>query len=74
MTGWTYASIGNSARSSAATAYLASKFVARPNLDVLIENQVTRLIGTGSNGNKPSFNKIEFASGPYGKIYAYNIP
>lgn len=32
----------------------------RPNLDVLIENQVTRLIQTGF-GDTPSFMNVEFA-------------
>lgn len=69
--GWTYGSIGNSARSSSATAYLAPHFVARSNLDVLIETQVTKVIKTGTKGKKPTFNQIEFAKGPNCKDYLH---
>ncbi|KAJ8516161.1 hypothetical protein ONZ45_g6505 [Pleurotus djamor] len=59
--GWVYSAIGESKRSSAATAYLTPDVYARPNLDVLITAQVTRLIQNGERDGLPSFTGVEFA-------------
>ncbi|KAF8884639.1 aryl-alcohol oxidase-like protein [Infundibulicybe gibba] len=59
--GWVYSSIDGANRSSAATTYLGSDVRARPNLDILVNAQVTRLLKTGINGKKLAFNKVEFA-------------
>ncbi|KAJ8516162.1 hypothetical protein ONZ45_g6504 [Pleurotus djamor] len=59
--GWVYSSIGDSKRASSATAYLSPDVLARPNLDVLITAQVTRLVQTGVRGRVPSFNGVEFS-------------
>ncbi|KAJ8516164.1 hypothetical protein ONZ45_g6506 [Pleurotus djamor] len=63
--GWVYSSIGESKRSSSATAYLGANVLARPNLDVIITTQVTRLIQTGVRGRTPSFTGVEFSQGPH---------
>ncbi|KAF8886161.1 aryl-alcohol-oxidase from pleurotus Eryingii [Infundibulicybe gibba] len=60
--------IGNGERSSSATAYL-DPILARPNLDVLIQTQVTRLIQSGSTRRGPSFNQVEFAQSAKGKKF-----
>ncbi|KAG6861061.1 hypothetical protein C0995_004403 [Termitomyces sp. Mi166 len=49
-------------RSSSATAYLASQFLRRPNLDVLVNGQVSRLLQT-RGGKSLSFLTVEFKHG-----------
>ncbi|KAJ7497656.1 hypothetical protein FB451DRAFT_1212279 [Mycena latifolia] len=55
--GWTQATIRGGERSSSATAYLAPHFLRRPNLHVLINAQVTRVLKTGTL----AFRGVEFA-------------
>ncbi|KAF2730513.1 aryl-alcohol-oxidase from pleurotus Eryingii [Polyplosphaeria fusca] len=56
-------SIGDSRRSSAATAYLDPLFTSsRKNLDVLIYTQVTRLVQSDGSGDMPEFKTIEIAT------------
>lgn len=64
--GWVYSAIGDGRRSSAATTYLNAHVIARPNLDVLVNTQATRLLSTGFKGKIPSFNKVEFAQSANG--------
>lgn len=52
--------VGNSARSSSATAYLTPA-LAQENVHVLIETQVTRVIQTGESNSMPVFRGVEFA-------------
>jgi choline dehydrogenase len=59
--GWSQSTIGGGTRSSAATAYLTPA-LSRPNLDVLVNAQVTKLVQTGTKGGKPSFHTVEFAA------------
>ncbi|KAJ8516145.1 hypothetical protein ONZ45_g6499 [Pleurotus djamor] len=59
--GWTFSSIGESKRASSATAYLGPDVIARPNLDVLITAQVTRLIQNGVRGRVPAVTGVEFS-------------
>ncbi|KAJ7049706.1 alcohol oxidase [Mycena amicta] len=54
--GWTQMTALNGARSSSATSYLAPKFVARPNLQVLLHVRVTRILPTATN----DFRTVEF--------------
>ncbi|KAJ7693354.1 aryl-alcohol oxidase-like protein [Mycena rosella] len=56
--GWTQATIRGGERSSSATAYLAPHFLQRPNLHVLINAQVTRVLQTESL----AFRAVEFAT------------
>lgn len=58
--------IGNGTRSSSSAAYL-TPVLNRPNLHVLIDNTVTRLVQSGSTKGTPVFNKVEFASSSSGK-------
>ncbi|KAF9001662.1 aryl-alcohol-oxidase from pleurotus Eryingii [Cyathus striatus] len=50
--------VGGSKRSSSATAYLEPA-LNRPNLDVLINTEVTRLILSGMSKRRPKFTKVE---------------
>ncbi|TFK36268.1 pyranose dehydrogenase [Crucibulum laeve] len=60
--GWLVASIGNGTRSSAATAYLGPKFITRPNLHVVLNTNVQRVLRT--NNNKiPEIRTAEILSG-----------
>ncbi|KAJ7680727.1 aryl-alcohol oxidase [Mycena polygramma] len=54
--GWAQTTIGNGSRSSSATSYLAPQFVARPNLHVLLNARVTRVLPTATN----TFRTVEF--------------
>ncbi|THH15004.1 hypothetical protein EW146_g5405 [Bondarzewia mesenterica] len=67
--GWAYSSIGDSKRSSSATAYLSSAVRARSNLDILTETTVTKLLITGSKGSQPQFTGVELTQGPEAPIY-----
>ncbi|KAF4607930.1 hypothetical protein EYR40_000266 [Pleurotus pulmonarius] len=60
---WAQSTIANGTRQSSAIAYLWPA-MNRPNLDVLIHTQATRLIQTGRTGSKPIFRSVEFATGP----------
>jgi hypothetical protein len=48
--------IGNGARSSSSTSYLATAFIGRPNLSILLNAQVLQLGQTGNN----TFRQIQF--------------
>ncbi|KAJ8509455.1 hypothetical protein ONZ45_g8375 [Pleurotus djamor] len=61
--GWAVSTIGQSKRASSATAYLRPDVIARPNLDVLITAQVTRLIQSGVQG-LPVVTGVEFSRSP----------
>lgn len=53
--------IGHGERSSSATAYLEPA-LNRPNLHLLIENTVTRLVSTKGSNGVPTFTGVEFAA------------
>ncbi|KAJ7658968.1 pyranose dehydrogenase [Mycena rosella] len=58
--GWLQETIGGGERSSAATAYLAPQFQQRPNLHILLNAQVSRLVAdTGNDG--VAFHSVEFS-------------
>ncbi|KAF5364586.1 hypothetical protein D9758_005613 [Tetrapyrgos nigripes] len=58
--GWLQATIKGGNRSSAATSYLAPEFVSRPNLHVLVNTRVTKILQTNGNQGKNDFRKVEF--------------
>jgi choline dehydrogenase-like flavoprotein len=57
--GYWQSSIGNGTRSSSASAYLASQFTSRRNLDILLETKVSRVLPTVKS--QLSFRTIEIA-------------
>ena len=63
--GWAQFSIGGGMRSSSATTYLAAA-LNRPNLDVIINAQVTKLLHRGTVGGLPSFHTVQFSRSPGG--------
>ncbi|KXN90345.1 Oxygen-dependent choline dehydrogenase [Leucoagaricus sp. SymC.cos] len=55
--------IGNGTRSSSATSYLADQYINRPNLDVLVHAQVSKVLKADNNAtasNNPRFNTVEY--------------
>ncbi|KAF7303710.1 Pyranose dehydrogenase [Mycena indigotica] len=56
--GWAQNTIANGARSSSATSYLASQFIDRPNLHVLVNAQTTRILSANRSHH---FNQVEFS-------------
>ncbi|KAJ7199934.1 aryl-alcohol oxidase-like protein [Mycena pura] len=60
---WVQSTIGGGERSTSATGYLAPKFIQRPNLDVLLHAQASKLINVKQKKGKPSFGGVEFRYG-----------
>ncbi|KAJ6524246.1 aryl-alcohol oxidase precursor [Mycena vulgaris] len=58
--GWLQSTINGGQRSSAATSYLGPTFMSRPNLHVLVNARVTRIIQTATDMYKPAFRAVEF--------------
>ncbi|KAJ7249687.1 aryl-alcohol-oxidase from pleurotus Eryingii [Mycena rebaudengoi] len=54
--GWLQSTIKDGSRSSSATSYLAPQFLNRPNLHVLLNARVTRILPTGAD----AFRTVEF--------------
>ncbi|KAJ7493660.1 alcohol oxidase [Mycena latifolia] len=59
--GWMQSTIKNGSRSSSATSYMAPRYIGRPNLHVMLNTRVTRILQSGS-GDKSTFKTVEFAS------------
>ncbi|KAJ7636271.1 aryl-alcohol oxidase [Roridomyces roridus] len=57
--GWVQSTIGNGTRSSSAASYLGEPFISRPNLDVLVNAQVSRILP--SSKDSTHFNQVEFS-------------
>ncbi|KAJ7606755.1 aryl-alcohol oxidase precursor [Mycena polygramma] len=65
--GWLQSTIDGGQRSSAATSYLGPTFITRPNLHVLVNSRVTRIIQTGVDQGKPAFRAVEITQSEGGK-------
>jgi len=69
---------GNGVRSSSSTSYLAGAN-SRPNLTVLINATVMKLVQSGTKGSLKSFRKVQFTSSPGtattpgGRIYRVSL-
>ncbi|KAG6917771.1 hypothetical protein DXG01_001176 [Tephrocybe rancida] len=59
--GWIQSTIKGGERSSSATAYLAQDILDRPNLDVVVGTQITRVLQTGTADGRPAFGAVEVA-------------
>ncbi|RPD56268.1 aryl-alcohol-oxidase from pleurotus Eryingii [Lentinus tigrinus ALCF2SS1-7] len=70
MTGmsWTPFAIQNGARSNSARDYIQPA-LSRSNLDVLVNTQVVKVLQTGTDGDTPIVNGVQFTSGPNEKLY-----
>ncbi|KAF8994729.1 pyranose dehydrogenase [Cyathus striatus] len=60
--GWMQSTIGNGTRSSAATSYLGPRFIDRPNLDVVLNTRISRVLES-TNGSRMNLGTVEFISG-----------
>lgn len=58
---WNQMTIGNGRRDSAATSYLAEKYLSRKNLFVVVNSRVTRVLPTSKN-NPDEFKTVEVVS------------
>ncbi|TBU34310.1 aryl-alcohol-oxidase from pleurotus Eryingii [Dichomitus squalens] len=65
---WTPFAIQDGARSNSARDYIQPA-LGRSNLDVLVNTQVTKVLQTGTDGNTPIVNAVQFTSGPNEKLY-----
>ncbi|KAF8883635.1 pyranose dehydrogenase [Gymnopilus junonius] len=61
--GWLQSTIGNGERSSAATAYLTPSVVARPNLEIVLNTRVTRVLEVASEGQIKAFRQVQLSTG-----------
>lgn len=61
--GWLQSTIGDGARSSSATSYLAPEFIQRENLHVLVHAQVSQLVDPSNVAGKVVFGGIRFSQG-----------
>ncbi|KAF8991666.1 aryl-alcohol oxidase-like protein [Cyathus striatus] len=60
---WLQSTVGRGERSSSATAYLNASVIARPNLSILIQTRVTRLLPISQKIEKtPTLTKVELAT------------
>ncbi|KAG6840144.1 hypothetical protein C0991_008581 [Blastosporella zonata] len=68
--GWIQITVDGAKRSSSATSYLAPNFLARPNLDVLLNAQVSRLLETGTDKSTklPAFRAVEYRTSVGGSL------
>ncbi|KAJ7026127.1 aryl-alcohol oxidase-like protein, partial [Mycena alexandri] len=61
--GWLQSTVGDGMRSSSATSYLASEFIQRENLNVLIHAQVSQLVDAQNVTGEPFFDGVKFKQG-----------
>ncbi|KAJ7693362.1 alcohol oxidase, partial [Mycena rosella] len=59
--GWMQSTIRNGSRSSSATSYMAPQYIRRPNLHVMLNTRVTRILQSAAHP-KPAFQTVEFVS------------
>ncbi|KAG6810501.1 hypothetical protein H0H92_011598 [Tricholoma furcatifolium] len=64
--GWLQSTIKSGRRDSSATSYLAPDILDRPNLDVVVGTQVTRVLKTNSFNGRPVFGAVEVAHNSFG--------
>ena len=70
--GFVQSSVGGGVRSSSSTSYLANAN-SRPNLTVLINATVVKLLQSGSKGTLKSFRSIQFSSSPGMQFISFTI-
>ncbi|PBK63513.1 alcohol oxidase [Armillaria solidipes] len=58
--GWAPVTVGNGTRSSSQTSYLGPEYIRRPNLHVLTDARVTRILDIKRINQSPSFDAVEF--------------
>ncbi|KAJ6594851.1 pyranose dehydrogenase [Mycena capillaripes] len=61
--GWTQSTIGGGERSTSATGYLTPKVMKRPNLHLLLNAQVSKLVNPSRKNGIPSFGGVQFRYG-----------
>ncbi|KAI0260754.1 aryl-alcohol oxidase-like protein [Gloeopeniophorella convolvens] len=69
--GWVQYTIGGGQRASSYTSYIKPA-LGRPNFDVLINTQVTKIIQTGTSSGKPVFRGVQFATSASAPRFSLN--
>ncbi|KAJ7039330.1 alcohol oxidase [Mycena alexandri] len=59
--GWLQFTIGGGERSTAATSYLTSQVQQRPNLHILLDARVVRLVANTTDDGQVAFHRVEFS-------------
>ena len=59
MVGYLQSTIKGGVRSTSATSYLAPKYLARPNLHVLLNTQAIRVLQSSTGGAGLAFDQVE---------------
>ena len=73
--GWVQGTIANGKRSSSATSYVGPEYINRPNLHILLHAHATKLLEAAGLGTAtPTFNGVEFATGPSSKSIRSTTP
>ncbi|KAJ7693421.1 alcohol oxidase [Mycena rosella] len=67
--GWGQSTIKNGTRSSSSTSYLAPEFLSRPNLHVLLNARVTRILKTSTG----AFQTVEFVQDLNGAFHPHEV-
>jgi len=67
--GWLQSTINGGRRSSSATSYLSPDVLKRPNLDVLLNTRVTRILRTNETRPYPAFRDVEISRNSTGPRY-----
>ncbi|KAI0061203.1 aryl-alcohol-oxidase from pleurotus Eryingii [Artomyces pyxidatus] len=68
---WSQFSVGGGVRSSASVSYL-QPVLSRPNLDILVNTQVTKVVQTGTQRGVPVFRGVQFAANSTSTRFALN--
>ena len=67
--GWVQGTIANGQRRSSATTYVGPNYINRPNLHILLHAHATKLLeAAGLGTTTPTFNGVEFGTGPPSKF------
>ena len=72
--GWGQFTIKGGERSSSATSYLAPEFAKRPNLHVLVNTRVSRVLQSGSVHGVPSFRRVELFHSGNSREASFGLP
>ncbi|EPQ58624.1 alcohol oxidase [Gloeophyllum trabeum ATCC 11539] len=70
--GWAQSTIANGTRTTSAGSYIEPALL-RPNLDILVDTQVTKVLQTGNHDGTPVFRGVEFAQSATGPLFQINV-
>lgn len=71
---WMQKTIGNGERSSSATSYLTTDVLNRPNLHILLNSRVIRVLPSYSSKGRPSMKKVKVVGGVLECVPVWRFP